>query len=269
MMARSMIIICVAAAFLAAAFAAQAAVGSVISSFRMTGAETPRATGIYRDWTYVYGILYSAGSDYLTTYTPAGSMVSSATLPQAQAPRDADHSTLGTGYVDVFDFDKKMLLTYKKNAEFVKAKPLPSDTTAYAYIPGSSKYFITRDEMVFRYTTNDVLVNKFYVGGYIRGLAATPAYDGKNGEYVIIGRSRVGGYSYVYTGGGSLVDSFVVPGTGTYASVVGRANPKKYQRAYRCVQRRGSGRWAYQVDVEATAPAVAPASIGRLRALYR
>ncbi len=269
MTARFRIIMCVAAAFLAAAFAAQAAVGSVISSFRMTGAETPKATGIYRDWTYVYGILYSAGPDYLTTYTPAGSVVRSATLSRAQAPRDADHSTLGSGYVDVFDFGKKMLLTYKKNAEFVKAKPLPSDTTAYAYIPGSSKYFVARDEMVFRYTTNDVLVNKFYVGGYIGGLAATPVYDGKNGEYVIIGRSGVGGYSYVYTGAGSLVDSFVVPGTGTYASIVGRATPKKYQRGYWCVQQVGTDRWAYQVDVEATAPAVAPASLGKVKALYR
>jgi hypothetical protein len=269
MTARVRMTICVAAASLTFALGAQADVGSVLSSFKMTGAETPRANGRYRDWTYVYGILYSAGPDYLVTYTPAGSVVRSATLARAQTPRDADHSLLGSGYVDVFDYGKKMLLTYKKDAEFVKAKPLPSDTTAYAYIPGSSKYFVARDEMVFRYTTDDVLVNKFYVGGYIGGLAATPAYDGKNGEYVIIGRSGVGGYSYVYTGAGSLVDSFIVPGTGTYASIVGRANPKKYQRAYWCVQQIGSDRWAYQVDVEATAPAVAPASIGKVKALYR
>jgi len=258
-----------AVAALAAALTSQAAAATVVSSFRMTGAGTPEATGIYRDWTYVYGILYSAGADYLVTYTPAGSVVRSATLPRSDAPRDADHSTLGGGYVDVFDFGKKMLVTYKKNAEFVSEKPLPSDTTAYAYIPGSSKYFIARDEMVFRYTTNDVLVNKFYAGGYIGGLAAAPVYDGKNGEYVIIGRSGAGGYSYVYTGGGSLVDSFVVPGSGTYASVVGRAEPKESQRAYWCIQRIGTGRWAYQVDVGGTAPAVAPASMGKVKAIYR
>jgi hypothetical protein len=252
-----------------AALASQAAAATVISSFEIKAIGTAEPTGIYRDWTNAYGILSSAGPEYLVTYTPAGSVVRSATLSRASALRDADHSMLGSGYFDVFDFGKKMLITYKKNAEFVKTKPLPADTTAYAYIPGSSKYFVARDEMVFRYTTNDVLVNKFYVGGYVGGLAATPVYDGKNGEYVVIGRSGAGGYSYVYSGAGSLVDSFVVPGDGTYASVVGRAEPKALQRSYWCVQRIGSARWAYQVEIEATAPAVAPASLGKVKTLYR
>ena len=258
-----------AVAALAAALASQAVAATVVSSFEMKDVGTAKATGIYRDWTYIYGIFSSGGQDYLRTYTPAGSVVRSVTLPRANSPRDADHSTLGSGYVDVFDYGRKMLVTYKKNGEFVKEKPLPSDTTAYAYIQGSSRFFIARDEMVFRYTTNDVLVNKFYVGGYVGGLAATPVYDGKNGEYVIIGRSAAGGYSYVYTGGGSLVDSFIVPGAGTYASIVGRAEPKALQRSYWCVQRVGSARWAFQVEIEATAPAVAPASLGKVKALYR
>jgi hypothetical protein len=259
----------VAAVTLVAACSTQAAVGSVISSFRMTGPGSPEATGIYRDWTYVYGILYSTGPDYLATYAPNGSLVSSAALPRARAPRDADHSTLGSGYLDVFDFDMKMLMTYKTNAEFVKAKPLPSDTTAYAYIPGSTKYFVARDQMIFRYTLNDVLVNKFYVGGDLRGLAATPVYNGKDGEYVVIGRSGAGGYSYVYTGAGSLVDSFVVPGSGTYGSVVGRAEPRTLQRSYWCVQQIGTSRWAHQVEIGGTAPAVVPASMGKVKAIYR
>lgn len=258
-----------AAATFAAAFSAQAAAGSVLSSFKMTETGSPEAAGIYRDWMYVYGVLCSTGPDYFAAYTPSGSLVRSVTLPQAQAPRDADHSTLGGGYVDVFDSGTKMLLTYKTNGEFVKAKPLPSDTTAYAYIPGSSKYFVARDEMVFRYTTNDVLVNKFFVGGDLGGLAATPVYDGRDGEYVIIGRSGAGGYSYVYTGAGSLLDSFVVPGEGTYGSVVARAYPANLQRTYWSVQSIGTARWAYQVEVGGTAPAVAPASLGKVRAVYR
>jgi hypothetical protein len=252
-----------------AALASQAAGATVVSSFEMKDVGTAEATGIYRDWTNLYGILDTFGRTYLVTYTPAGSVMGSVTLPRASSPRDADHSMLGSGYLDIFDFGKKMLITYKKNGEFVQEKPLPSDTTAYAYVPGSSKYFIARDEMVFRYTTNDVLVNKFYVGGYVGGLAATPVYDGKNGEYVVIGRSGAGGYSYVYTGGGSLVDSFVVPGAGTYASLVGRAEPKELQRAYWCIQQIGTARWAYQVEIEATAPAVAPASMGKVKAIYR
>jgi hypothetical protein len=256
-------------AALAVALAAPAAAATILGSFQMKDIGTAKATGIYRNWTYVYGILDSSGPSYLTTYTPGGSLVRSATLTKASAPRDADHSTLGSGYVDVFDFDKKMLLTYRVNASYVKSKPVPSDTTAYAYVPGSRRYFLARGELVFRYTTDDVLVNKFYVGGYIGGLAATPVYDGKNGEYVIVGRSGVGGYTYVYTGAGSLVDSFIVPGSGTRASIIGRAEPKRLQRSYWCVQQVGAGRWAYQVDVEATAPAVLPASLGKVRAIFR
>lgn len=268
MTARHRRILSIAAA-LTAAFAVQAAAATVLSSFQMRDIGAAKATGIYRDWTYVYGIFDSDGPSYLATYTPAGSLVRSAALPNANAPRDADFSTLGSGYFGVFDFDKKMLLTYKVDGSFVTSKPVPSDTTAYAYVPGSRRYFLARGELIFRYTTDDVLVNKFYVGGYIGGLAATPVYDGKNGEYVVIGRSGAGGYSYVYSGAGSLIDSFVVPGSGTYASIIGRAEPKKLQRTYWCVQRVGAGRWAYQVEIEATAPAVLPASFGKVRAIYR
>jgi hypothetical protein len=259
--------ICVVA--VAAAFASQALAATVVSSFKIDDIGAAKATGIYRDWDYVYGVLSSGGQDYLTTYTTDGSLVRSVALTRANSPRDADHSELGSGYFDVFDYGRKMLVTYKKSGGFVKEKPLPSDTTAYAYVRDSSRYFIARDQMIFRYTTNDVLVNKFYVGGDIGGLAASPVYDGKNGEYVIIGRAGAGGYSYVYTGGGSLVDSFVVPGVGTYASVVGRAEPKELQRTYWCVQGIGSARWAFQVEIEGTAPAVEPGSIGKLKALYR
>ena len=266
MNARYVRCVCVVAA---AALASQALAATVVSSFNIEDIGAAEATGIYRDWTYVYAVLSSAGQDYLTTYTTDGSLVRSAPLPRAHTPRDADHSELGSGYFSVFDFGRKMLVTYKKNGEFVKEKPLPSDTTAYAHVMGSSRYFIARDQMIFRYTTSDVLVNKFFVGGEIGGLAASPVYDGLNGEYVIIGRSGAGGYSYSYTGGGSLVDSFVVPGTGTFASVVGRAEPKELQRTYWCVQAIGSGRWAFQVELEGTAPAVAAGSLGKVKALFR
>jgi len=254
---------------LVAAGLARASVGSVISSFQLTGAAPPLATAVYRDWTYVYGVLQGTGTNYLRSYTANGSVVGSCILPRANRPRDADHSALGGGYFDTFDLGTKMLLTYTTGGEFVKAKPLPSDTTAYAYIPGNNTYFIAREEMIFRYTLDDVLVNKFYVGGTIGGLAATPACDGQSGQYVIVGREGAGGYSYVYSGGGSLVDSFVVPGSGTHGSVVGRAEPAEFARTYWCNQNIAGARWAYQVDVGGTGIGVAPASIGEIKTLYR
>jgi hypothetical protein len=255
-------------AALVAAPAAWAGVGSVISSFRMTAVGAASANGIYRDATYVYAVVDAAGDNYLRRYTAAGSLVDSVVLAGADSPRDADHSLLGSGYVDVFDYGKKMLLTYTFDGTLVNSKAVPSDTTAYGYTPGATRYFLARNQMIFRYTLNDVLVNKFYVGGDLRGLAASGLYDGKSGQYVVVGRAGTGGYSYVYTGGGSVVDSFIVPGAGTYGSVVA-VGALDSASAYWCVQTVGSYRWAYQVDVGATAPAVVPASVGRVKALYR
>ncbi len=266
---RAEITVCIVLFPLVAAGATQASVGSVISSFKLSGSAPPLATAIYRDWTYVYGVLQATGTNYLKSFTANGSVVGSRTLPRANRPRDADHSALGGGYFDTFDLGSKMLLTYTTGGDFVKSKPLPSDTTAYAYIPGNRTYFIAREEMIFRYTLDDVLVNKFYVGGTIGGLAATPAYDGRNGQYIIVGREGAGGYSYAYTGGGSLVDSFVVPGSGTHGSVVGRAAPMNLARTYWCNQNVAGARWAYQVDVGGTGIGVAPASIGKIKTLYR
>jgi hypothetical protein len=258
-----------AAAALAVAAAAQADVGSVISSFRMTGVGATAAKGIYRGDTFVYAVVDAAGDNYLRIYTTAGSLVGSVVLAGADSPRDADHSLLGSGYVDVFDYGKKMLLTYALDGSLVNSKAVPSDTTAFAYIPGTQRYFLARDQMIFRYTLNDdVLLNKFYVGGDLRGLAASGRYDGKAGQYLVAGRAGTGGYSYVYSGAGSLIDSFVVPGTGTYGSVAA-LGAFDSTNTYWCVQTVGLYRWAYQVDIGAASPAVVPASVGRLKALYR
>jgi len=268
MSVRARLVIYVAVA-LVAAVAAQGDIGSVISSFRMTGTGTITAGGIYRDGSFIYAVVDTTGDNYFRLYTTSGSRVGSVILANSDTPRDADHSLLGSGYIDVFDYGKKMILTYTFDGTLVNSKAVDSDTTAYAYIPGGARYFLARNQMIFRYTLNDVLLNSFYVGGDLRGLAATNVFDGADGEYAVIGRAGTGGYSYVYGGGGSLIDSFVVPGAGTYGSVVAEGAFMDSARSYWCVQTIGSYRWAYQVDVGATAPAVMPASVGRLKALYR
>jgi hypothetical protein len=265
---RAKVLVIIAAALVAAA-AARADVGSVVSSFRMTGVGATAAKGIYRGDTYVYAVVDTATDNYLRLYTTSGSIVGSVVLAGSDSPRDADHSPLGSGYLDVFDYGRKMLVTYGFDGSVVRSKAVPSDTTAYAYIPGTQRYFLARDQMIFRYTLNDVLINKFYVGGTLEGLAASGLFDGRAGQYVVVGRSGTGGFTYVYTGGGSIVDSFVVPGAGTYGSVVGLGAFMDSAQRYWCVQTVGSYRWAYQLDIGATAPAVTPASVGRIRTLYR
>ena len=168
-----------AACAILAAATNSVALGSVISTFYLSGTAQPYALGIYRDATYVYGVLYSSGATYLRSYTTAGVPVGSITL--GGAVRGPGHSQLGAGYMA--GVDNYRVVHYNISA-------------------------------------------------------------------------------------GSLIDSFIVPGTGTYGSVAA-LGAFDSTNTYWCVQTVGVYRWAYQVDVGAASPAVVPASVGKLRALYR
>jgi hypothetical protein len=254
----------------AVAGGAWANVGSVISSFEMTAA-APAAMGIYRDANYVYAVVPSSGGDYLRVFTAAGSPVNSYALPGAADPRDADCSLLGTSYIDVLDVGTSQLLTYTKAGSWVKATPIMSGATAYAYNPGAPHYYLARAGVIYRYSIAGEFLTSFnfYAGGILTGLAATAVFGGTPGDYVIIGRGGSPGLTYVYTGDGSMVANFVVPGSGTEGSVVGAGVPSSYGLTYWCNQTFGTAMWAYQVDILGVNNGLAPASWGRCKALYR
>jgi hypothetical protein len=87
----------VTALIFVAAGAAYAAAGDVLSSFSWSSS----MRGIYRDGTYVYGVLqYTYEPAELLTFTPSGSTLPNwVRLPGLNAAGDADHSSLGAGYL--------------------------------------------------------------------------------------------------------------------------------------------------------------------------
>ncbi len=269
MKAKATVIIAAAAAMLAPA-AASAYWGLIISSFQLTPDTEPFATGIYRDDAYVYGILYSSANDYLRSYTVNGSVLGSVILGGMNTPRDADHSQLGSGYLDIIDEVTNQLVTYSVMGSMVDNKALPSDATGYAYREGSSFYYVARSSSVFRYTTAGSFVNSFYVGGTIRGLAVKYVENDFNGEVIFVGRAGSPTLTYAYSRTGSLLNWFFVPGDGgTYGAVCGPGVPSNKGETYWCNQHTGTERWAYQVDVQWPAVNVMPFSIGKIKALYR
>jgi len=70
----------------------------------------------------------------------------------------------------------------------------------------------------------------------------------------------------VYTAAGSAVTTFSIPGT-TYGCVCGPGYPASFGTTFWCNSDFG-GRRAYQLDL-GNGTAVAPVSLGRIRALFR
>ncbi len=186
--------------------------GSVISSFKMTGAKPPYARGIYRDSTYVYGVLYGSPCS-LRCYTTNGSVVGSVVLSGALFPGDADGTQTGAKYLAVLE-SKTMVRVYAiATGSFVTSFSSPT-TWGYAYYPnnyppGPSVYY-GRGSYVEVYTVGGSFVNSFPVRNP-RGLAATYTVGMVSGNYVIVGSAAAAGATRVYTAGGSLRASFTLP----------------------------------------------------------
>ncbi len=237
------------------------AVGSVISSF-----EWPGALNVYRDGDYAYSV---ASPNALRAYTANGSFVNSVNLSGLTGAGDADHSVLGGAYLAVLD-GKNMLRDYVKSTGSLARSVAVPDKIGYAYIPGGAYMYVAAGSYVNRYRTTGSLVSSFRIfGPYIGGLAATRTYEGRSGEYVIV---PVWAYDsdagMVYTGAGSMVGTFTVPGL-TRGCVCGPGHPPSWGTTFWCNSEVGAGRrYAYQLDL-GNGTAVEPTSLGRVKALFR
>jgi len=237
---------------------AAAAVGDVISSFAWSGARN-----VYRDAGYVYCV---AGVNTFRTYTVGGSLVRTVSLSGLTDAGDADHSPAGTGYFAVIERSSVIYEYAVSSGSFVRSIAAGPGTLGGGYFPGSAYVYVHINPFVLRLTTAGSLVGSFVVSYSAGPLAATNRFDGRAGDYVIVG-ARTSGNTMVYTGAGSVVTTFNVPGT-TYGCVCGPGYPSTRGTTYWCNIGVGSSRYAYQVDL-GNATAVAPASVGKVKALYR
>lgn len=269
------------------AAAAHAGVGSIISSFYMSGSSSPQAVAIYRDADFVYGILESGPHDEheyaLSTYAPNGSALSS--IPLSCSPGwaiyrinwldDADHSLRGDGYFGVIGMGIHLppfgLEFSIKSGSIVGSFPTISESTAYAYIPGGRYIYVGQNypSAIFRLTTSGSLVSSFQPRHVCEHLAATDYFKGLKGAYLITYGGGSALYHHIYTDEGSLVGSFWLgPFAMTFAGVCGPGYPPHYGITYWCIGWGDGGFWCYQIDL-ANGVAVVPASVGKIKALFR
>lgn len=263
-------LITVGAALAVAAHVAYGEVGSVISSFRVNVSYPPQMTrAVYRDESYVYIVIFDYGEYlYLYRYTPDGTRAGGVDLGELPfgpvlLPYGADHSVLGGGYISI-SFTKGYLLTYSTSTgTLVESFQHELRFDEYAFIPGGRCIYTGLDGYVYRMTRSWSIVNSFAATGEL--CAATEDFNGGHGQYVLIeGGSSVS----VYSGAGSLVSSFPVIDSGK-DSTCGPGYPASYGVTYwRFVKTDPDFGWCYQIDLGG-ATAVAPASLGKVKALFR
>jgi len=272
------LIVCKASVALAAVVAlivngaAFAGYPSIVSSFRMSGAVLPRATGIFT-WeraTAAFGILYAGPNRHsLWRFTTGGSLMGTYSLSGGVTLADADYAPRGSasGCFAVVDTGANALKLYDTVGSYYgSARALPNDVVAYG-VGGhvtAYDYFGTRDGVISRYTREGSFLNSFATGVPIGALAAGRGYGGYWGCWVIVGRSDVAELRGYDGGSGGFAGSFALPGISVAGAIYGGWT----RSTMWCVVRSAGGTWAYEIETGPLMP-VEPASLGKVKALFK
>ncbi|MGD8718103.1 MAG: hypothetical protein PVH29_04695 [Candidatus Zixiibacteriota bacterium] len=241
--------------------------GDIISSFTV---QTPALwiAGVYRDGAYVYFAVSWAPVRYdsVYKYTPDGALVDFITFnrPNNYPINDPDHSRLGDGYMTA-GTEGDFLITYDlTTGRWVENTEIGiSDIMGYAYRGDGARFAFAMDDagIVYKFNPAWNVVASFPWGG---ALAATRYYDGRAGNYVIVN----GNPADVYTGAGSLVGTF--PSSVSQGCVCGPGYPASWGTTFWNYGRVSADTYMiYQIDLGNGLTAVEPASLGKVKALYR
>jgi hypothetical protein len=256
--------------------------GAVISSFRMTGVAKPYALGIYRDASYVYGLIHGSSQNYLYRFTAAGTRVSSYVLNGTSTPRDACRAHVGAGYLAFVDATKRHLLVFPvTGGSAVTSFPVAGASFPLNCFWDGTYYYVNgpSDLGKFnRYEETGAAAGTWSCAGWPDGMTycggAAHADYGNNapGPY-FVATSWLGGEPMCMTTfpGGSLVRTWTPPLENANGLAYGKSSrPATYGDAVWAAWFTGSSLYAFEFDVAArTKPAVAPASIGKIKSLYR
>jgi hypothetical protein len=254
---------------LALAAAAHAGVGSVLSSFSLLN---EFHSGIYRDRDYVYAVYYryNAPVIFLLKYTPAGSYVGTLCYLNRGGYPDADHSALGDGYFSLIASGTTDFVHDRETGggSIVGSWCPGADIKGFAYIPGSGYKYVTDGWCVWRYTVSGSLISSFYTNCV--SLAATDLFRGKSGEWVIAAGHEV---ITIYNSAGSLKRTFSPPRDMTNSGAAcGPGYPDDCGTTLWCIYDRYpqpyNEPYVYQISL-GNGVAVTPASVGKVKALFR
>lgn len=276
-MRRIIIIVCAAAL----GTCAYARVGSVISSFHIGNPGSISVYGsLYRDPSHVYAVWDYGGQNYLRRYTATGSFVNQVYIGyRDEGIGDADHCHLGRPYfafVDLFD-----LTVINANDGSIAASFAikgPGTWRPYNVMWDGKYYYVNQfmDYGVFnRYTSAGSLAGKWAAAGWPSGMRSSGVafahrFDNVAGRYLLA--AAAGRSCAINMVNGSLIATWPLPLDSCYGAVYGDAAPSSYGAAmwvHSYIYPPGRN-WAYQIDVGARAAAsVLPASLGKVKAIYR
>ncbi len=278
-----------------AALTCYAAVGSIISSFRISGPGfPPYGNTIYRDPGYVYSLVYNSwsatkGWDYhLRRYTPTGSLVREVDFYSKLNFRDdGDRCHLGAGYFVVAGGEDYALYIMSKNNGSVARRIFVSGPGGGwpDNITWDGRYYIVGSYRapgkIRLYLPSGAFGGNRTVRGWpstlttVGGMAFAHRVRGKGGNYLVVSHGYSRPQSYVSAAfdlnKGTLVATWTMPPEYVGGAVYGDSSrPAAYGAAYWTQHLAEDGLWAYEVDLGARgAHGVVPASLGLIKAIYR
>jgi hypothetical protein len=247
--------------------------GSIISSFWVADNWWSYAFGVARDATYICWVTTERAPYCLYYRNPAGGggMTFIGKFPAGHG--DADVSVLGPGYfADIYregtsgpysitDFD------VHTGSAVASWTPLGS-MQGYAYNPALGIRYVGGEYgYVHRYNAAGSLLSSFPTAGPV-GLAATNEFAGSRGEYIIVTKAH---YWYVFTAQGVEIARVRFPWEfgGIGESACGPGYPSEYGTTLWCIALdKDFDSYVCQISLH-NATAVAPASVGKIKALNR
>lgn len=260
-------------------------VGSIISSFRLSGYGDPYANGIYVGDSYVSVIFCTAGPDRLYRYRFNGSLVRSFSLPGTSTPRGGDAAHLGNGYISLVDSGASRVFIYRVAggqpvASFAVSGPGGGSLQDVMWT--GSHYEVTDHLGNGRfncYTSTGLFVGTVAYAGWPAAMTSTGAVafsniaDGRSGSYLVASSRTNGQPSCIVdiSGRGSLVATFGMPPYFATGGCCGRSSkPQKFGTTYWTTWIVANAIWCYQVDIGGkAATAVMPSSLGQVKVIYR
>jgi hypothetical protein len=257
---------------------AHGTIGSVISSFDIPGPNY--GYGILAHPSYIYLSGYVTYGNYILTYTSSGTLLRSRSIDPGNqyGLYSGSRTHLGPGYIALIDQNVGYLKIFSIANGGAPVASFRAATDFYNVFWDGNYYYFNRprDRNRFvRYSSAGVYISAWTCAGWPAAMTecrgAVYAQRGNNGSgpYFVAG----GGASYRYCmttfPGGSLVATWALPSPYiTHVSYGDSSNPAVY----------GAAIWATtwtpydvrEIDIDArNASAVLPASVGKIRALYR
>lgn len=270
----------------AVAAGAFADIGSVISSYYLAFGEPGLCFGVYRDASYVYGVVRNP--HVLRRFTPSGSFIDSVPLAHVIYPRGADHCHLGAGYLcicDEYHHLRFVNITTGSTVSSFTAEGAGSGEMANVFWDGV--YYYVAGEyssgLFNRYRASGVFAGLWVATGWPSRVAGTGGAAFSNIANCAQGNYLIASAYDWFTGcpsciidvdTGSLVATWDLPAFYPFAvrasgAVCGPAYPSSYGVVYWVGCFTLDGTMMLQVDVDGRCPAVTPASVGKIKAIYR